>query len=75
VIIEVHKPLIEALINFDKPIVACGAGRGNRRCGWNYELTPLRLRLRRRGAQSFQMPFIDLAVVPEFGTSYSVPAR
>ena len=23
----------------------------------------------------FRMPFIDLAVVPEFGTSYSVPAR
>src|SRR6266576_2215364 len=23
----------------------------------------------------FRMPFVDLAVVPEFGTSYSVPAR
>jgi enoyl-CoA hydratase/carnithine racemase len=23
----------------------------------------------------FQMPFVNLAVVPEFGTSYSVPAR
>ena len=23
----------------------------------------------------FRMPFIDLAVVPEFGTSYSIPAR
>ncbi|HEX4158502.1 MAG TPA: enoyl-CoA hydratase-related protein [Rhizomicrobium sp.] len=63
---------IAALINFDKPVVAAvhGAAVGSgttmlMHCDFVY------------AAENtiFRMPFIDLALVPELGTSYSVPAR
>jgi enoyl-CoA hydratase/carnithine racemase len=64
--------LIEALINFDKPIVAAvqGAAIG----GGTTMLTHCDFVFAGESAR-FRMPFVDLAVVPEFGTSYSVPAR
>jgi enoyl-CoA hydratase/carnithine racemase len=64
--------LIEALINLDKPIVAAvqGAAIG----GGTTMLTHCDFVFAGESAK-FRMPFIDLAVVPEFGTSYSVPAR
>ena len=71
--VRVHKlELIEALINFDKPIVVAvqGAAVG----GGTTMLTHCDFVFAGESAK-FRMPFIDLAVVPEFGTSYSVPAR
>src|SRR5881394_137710 len=64
--------LMTALINFDKPIVAAvhGAAIG----GGTTMLTHCDFVFAGETAK-FRMPFIDLAVVPEFGTSYSVPAR
>src|SRR5438477_8106631 len=64
--------LIEALINFDKPIVVAvqGAAIG----GGTTMLTHCDFVFAGESAK-FQMPFVNLAVVPEFGTSYSVPAR
>jgi enoyl-CoA hydratase/carnithine racemase len=64
--------LIQALINFDKPIVVAvqGAAIG----GGTTMLTHCDLVFAGESAK-FQMPFVNLAVVPEFGTSYSVPAR
>src|SRR6201988_3224590 len=64
--------LIDALINFDKPIVAAvqGAAIG----GGTTILTHCDFVFAGESAK-FQMPFVHLAVVPEFGTSYSVPAR
>jgi enoyl-CoA hydratase/carnithine racemase len=64
--------LIEALINFDKPIVAAvqGAAIG----GGTTMLTHCDFVFAGESAK-FQMPFVDLALVPEFGSSYSVPAR
>ena len=64
--------LIQALIDFDKPIVAAvqGAAIG----GGTTMLTHCDLVFAGESAK-FQMPFVNLAVVPEFGTSYSVPER
>jgi len=64
--------LIQALINFDKPIVAAvqGAAIG----GGTTMLTHCDFVFAGESAK-FQMPFVNLAVVPEFGSSYSVPAR
>jgi enoyl-CoA hydratase/carnithine racemase len=64
--------LIDALINFDKPIVAAvhGAAIG----GGTTMLTHCDFVYASETAK-FQMPFINLALVPEFGTSYSIPAR
>jgi enoyl-CoA hydratase/carnithine racemase len=63
---------ISALINFDKPIVAAvqGAAIG----GGTTMLTHCDFVYAGESAK-FQMPFINLALVPEFGTSYSFPAR
>jgi enoyl-CoA hydratase/carnithine racemase len=64
--------LIEALINFDKPIVVAvqGAAIG----GGTTMLTHCDFVFAAESAK-FQIPFINLAVVPEFGSSYTVPAR
>jgi enoyl-CoA hydratase/carnithine racemase len=64
--------LIEALINFDKPIVA--AVDGFAIGGGTTMLTHCDFVYAGESAK-FQMPFINLALVPEFGTSYSIPAR
>ena len=64
--------LIKALINFDKPIVVAvqGAAIG----GGTTMLTHCDLVFAGESAK-FQMPFVNLALVPEFGSSYSIPAR
>ena len=64
--------LMNALVNFDKPLVAAvhGAAIG----GGTTMLTHCDFIYAAESAK-FQMPFINLAVVPEFGSSCSVPAR
>ena len=64
--------LMTALMNFDKPIVAAvhGAAIG----GGTTMLTHCDFVYAGESAK-FQMPFIDLALVPEFGSSCTVPAR
>jgi enoyl-CoA hydratase/carnithine racemase len=64
--------LMNALVSFDKPLVAAvhGAAIGGgttmlTHCDFIYAGESTR----------FQMPFINLAVVPEFGSSCSVPSR
>jgi enoyl-CoA hydratase/carnithine racemase len=64
--------LMNALLDFDKPLVAAvqGAAIG----GGTTMLTHCDFVYAGESAK-FQMPFINLAVVPEFGSSFSVPAR
>ena len=64
--------LMAALLNFDKPIVVAvqGAAIG----GGTTMLTHCDFIYAGESAK-FQMPFVNLAVVPEFGSSCSVPAR
>src|SRR4029077_10214307 len=64
--------LMRALINFDKPIVA--AAQGAAIGGGTTMLTHCDLVYAGESAK-FQMPFVNLAVVPEFGSSCTVPAR
>ena len=64
--------LIDSLINFAKPIVA--AVHGFAIGGGTTMLTHCDFVYATETAK-FQMPFINLALVPEFGTSYSIPAR
>src|SRR6266436_5588583 len=64
--------LMTAFLNFDKPLVA--AVRGMAIGGGTTMLTHCDLVYAGESAK-FQMPFIDLAVVPEFGSSWSIPAR
>ena len=68
---EPQAHLMKAFVNFDKPIVAAvhGAAIGGgatmlTHCDFTYvgETT------------KFQMPFINLGIAPEFGTSFSLPA-
>ena len=64
--------LMDALVNFDKPLVAAvhGAAIG----GGTTMLTHCDF-IYAGESTKFQMPFINLALVPEFGSSCSVPAR
>jgi enoyl-CoA hydratase/carnithine racemase len=64
--------LMNALLEFDKPLIAAvqGAAIGSGttmllHCDFVYAGESAR----------FQMPFINLAVVPEFGSTFCVPAR
>jgi enoyl-CoA hydratase/carnithine racemase len=64
--------LMNAFVNFDKPLVAAvhGAAIG----GGTTMLTHCDF-IYAGESTKFQMPFINLAVVPEFGSSCSMPAR
>jgi enoyl-CoA hydratase/carnithine racemase len=64
--------LMDALIGFEKPVVAAvqGAAIG----GGTTMLTHCDFVYAGESAK-FQVPFINLGLVPEFGSSYSVPAR
>jgi enoyl-CoA hydratase/carnithine racemase len=64
--------LMNALIDFDKPLIAAvqGAAIG----GGTTMLTHCDFVYAGESAK-FQMPFINLAVVPEFGSTWSIPAR
>jgi enoyl-CoA hydratase/carnithine racemase len=64
--------LMKALVEFDKPLIAAvhGAAIG----GGTTMLTHCDFVYAGESAR-FQMPFINLALVPEFGSSCSVPAR
>jgi enoyl-CoA hydratase/carnithine racemase len=64
--------LIDALIDFGKPIVA--AVHGFAIGGGTTMLTHCDFVYASETAK-FRMPFINLALVPEFGTSFSLPAR
>src|SRR5712671_7295401 len=64
--------LMNALLDFDKPIVAAvqGAAIG----GGTTMLTHCDFVYAGENAK-FQMPFVNLALVPEFGSSCTIPAR
>src|ERR1700716_698656 len=64
--------LMNALLDFDKPLIAAvqGAAIG----GGTTMLTHCDFVYAGENAE-LQMPFVNLAVVPEFGSSCSVPAR
>lgn len=64
--------LMEALLNFDKPIVA--AVHGVAIGGGTTMLTHCDFVYAGESAR-FQMPFVNLGLVPEFGSSCSIPAR
>jgi enoyl-CoA hydratase/carnithine racemase len=64
--------LMNALVDFDKPLIAVvrGAAVG----GGTTMLTHCDFVYAGESA-TFQMPFVNLALVPEFGSTWSVPAR
>jgi enoyl-CoA hydratase/carnithine racemase len=63
--------LMHALVDFEKPLVAAvhGAAIG----GGTTMLTHCDFVFAAEGTR-FQMPFVNLALVPEFGSSYAIPA-
>jgi enoyl-CoA hydratase/carnithine racemase len=64
--------LMKALADFDKPLIVAvqGAAIG----GGTTMLTHCDFVYAGESAK-FQMPFVNLALVPEFGSSFSIPAR
>ena len=64
--------LMHALLNFDKPIVA--AVQGMAIGGGTTMLTHCDFVYAGESAR-FQMPFVNLGLVPEFGSSCSIPGR
>jgi enoyl-CoA hydratase/carnithine racemase len=64
--------LMDAFLAFEKPIVA--AAQGAAIGGGTTMLTHCDFVFAGESAR-FQVPFINLALVPEFGSSFSVPAR
>ena len=64
--------LMDVFVGFEKPVVAAvqGAAIG----GGTTMLTHCDFVYAGEGAR-FQMPFVELALVPEFGSSFSIPAR
>jgi enoyl-CoA hydratase/carnithine racemase len=64
--------LMKALINFDKPLIA--AVRGAAVGGGTTMLTHCDFVYAGESTR-FQTPFINLGLVPEFGSSYSLPER
>jgi enoyl-CoA hydratase/carnithine racemase len=64
--------LMKAFVNFDKPLVA--AVHGSAIGGGTTMLTHCDFVYAGESAK-FQMPFINLGLVPEFGSSCSLPAR
>jgi len=65
-------PLMKALVNFDKPLVA--AVHGSAIGGGATMLTHCDFVYAGESAK-FQVPFVNIGLVPEFGSSYSLPAR
>jgi enoyl-CoA hydratase/carnithine racemase len=65
-------PLMKAFVNFDKPLVAAvhGAAIG----GGTTMLTHCDFVYAGESAK-FQVPFVNIGLTPEFGSSYSLPAR
>ena len=64
--------LIDALVRFDKPLVAAVHGAA---VGSGTTMLPHFDFVYAGESAKFQMPFVNLALVPEFAASYSVPAQ